>query len=276
MDPQVAASARGPAHAAPLLACEGLKKTFNAGQASAHPALDGLDLAVDRGDFIVVIGSNGAGKSTLLNTIAGAIEPDTGTLTLDGRDITRLPAHRRAGMIARVFQDPMIGTAAAMTIEENLALAERRGKGHGFAFNLNAANRRRYRELLAGLELGMENRLSTPVAQLSGGQRQALSLVMASLSKPALLLLDEHTAALDPRTADLVMAMTRRLVAEQALTTLMVTHNMRQAIETGNRLIMMDAGRVRDDIHGAEKSSLTPADLARKFKIENDRMLLES
>ena len=276
MDPQVKDDAMRAPAGIPLLVCKGLTKTFNAGQATARPALNGLDLTVDRGDFIVVIGSNGAGKSTLLNTIAGAIEPDSGTLTLDGRDITRLPAHRRAGLIARVFQDPMIGTAAAMTIEENLALAERRGKGHGLGFNLTAGNRGRYRELLAGLALGMENRLSTPVAQLSGGQRQALSLIMASLSKPKLLLLDEHTAALDPRTADLVMAMTRRLVAEQALTTLMVTHNMRQAIETGNRLVMMDAGRVRDDIHGADKTSLTPADLVDKFKIDNDRMLLGS
>jgi putative ABC transport system ATP-binding protein len=273
MDPQVTADTRSPV-GAPLLTCKSVSKTFNAGVAGARPALNGLDLMIDRGDFVVIIGSNGAGKSTLLNTIAGAIEPDGGTLVLDGRDITRLPAHRRAGGIARVFQDPMLGTAAAMTIEENLALAEQRGQRRGFALSLNAGKRSRYRALLAGLALGMEDRLSTPVAQLSGGQRQALSLVMASLSRPALLLLDEHTAALDPRTADLVMAMTLRLVAEQSLTTLMVTHNMRQAIETGNRLVMMDAGRVRDDIHGIEKASLTPADLVEKFKIENDRMLL--
>jgi len=258
----------------PLLVCAGLRKTFNAGLAGARPALDGLDLALNRGDFVVVIGSNGAGKSTLLNTIAGAIEPDGGSINLDGHDLTRLAQHRRAGMISRVFQDPMVGTAAAMTIEENLALAEQRGKRRGFASHLGSARRDRYRALLAGLSLGMENRLSTPVAQLSGGQRQALSLIMAALSRPSLLLLDEHTAALDPRTADLVMDMTLRIVAEQSLTTLMVTHNMRQAIETGNRLVMMDAGRVRDDIGGAEKAALTPADLVEKFRIENDRMLL--
>lgn len=278
MDSQVTGRARSPALRAGevLLACKGLTKTFNAGVAGARPALNGLDLTLERGDFVVVIGSNGAGKSTLLNMIAGAIEPDAGTLTLAGHDITRLAQHRRAGMIARVFQDPMIGTAAAMTVEENLALAERRGRRHGFARNLNAAKRDRYRTLLSGLALGLEDRLTAPVAQLSGGQRQALSLIMASLSQPALLLLDEHTAALDPRTADLVMAMTLRLVAEQSLTTLMVTHNMRQAIETGNRLIMMDAGRVHDDIGGADKASLTPADLVEKFRIENDRMLLGS
>jgi putative tryptophan/tyrosine transport system ATP-binding protein len=273
VDSQVIAGVQSPA-GAPLLMCKGVSKTFNAGVAGARPALNSLDLTIDRGDFVVIIGSNGAGKSTLLNTIAGAIEPDAGTLVLDGRDMTRLPAHRRAGGIARVFQDPMLGTAAAMTIEENLALAEQRGQRRGFALSLNVGKRSRYQALLAGLALGMEDRLSTPVAQLSGGQRQALSLVMASLSRPALLLLDEHTAALDPRTADLVMAMTLRLVAEQSLTTLMVTHNMRQAIETGNRLVMMDAGRVRDDIRGIEKASLTPADLVEKFKIENDRMLL--
>ena len=258
----------------PLLVCAGLRKTFNAGLAGARPALDGVDLALNRGDFVVIIGSNGAGKSTLLNTIAGAIEPDGGSITLGGRDITRLAAHRRAGMISRVFQDPMIGTAAAMTIEENLALAEQRGQRRGFGRHLDGSSRERYRALLAGLSLGMEGRLSTPVAQLSGGQRQALSLIMASLSRPSLLLLDEHTAALDPRTADLVMDMTLRIVAEQSLTTLMVTHNMRQAIETGNRLVMMDAGRVRDDIGGTEKATLTPADLVEKFRIDNDRMLL--
>lgn len=278
MDSRVTGSARSPAARARevLLACKGLTKTFNAAVAGARPALNGLDLTLERGDFVVIIGSNGAGKSTLLNTIAGAIEPDAGKLTLAGRDITRLAPHRRAGMIARVFQDPMVGTAAAMTVEENLALAERRGQRRGFALNLNAGKRDRYRVLLSSLALGLEDRLPAPVAQLSGGQRQALSLIMASLSRPALLLLDEHTAALDPRTADLVMAMTLRLVAEQSLTTLMVTHNMRQAIETGNRLIMMDSGRVHDDIGGADKALLTPADLVEKFKIENDRMLLGS
>jgi putative ABC transport system ATP-binding protein len=271
---QTAKSIEGEPSAAPLLACSGLRKTFNAGMAGARPALDGVDLALAAGDFVVIIGSNGAGKSTLLNIIAGAVEPDAGRIVLGGRDITSLPAYRRAGMISRVFQDPMVGTATAMTIEENLALAEQRGQRRGFAFHLNAAKRDRYRSLLAELTLGLEDRLTAPVAQLSGGQRQALSLVMASLSKPLLLLLDEHTAALDPRTAELVMAATLRLVANHRLTTLMITHNMRQAIETGSRLVMMDAGRVRDDIGGAEKATLTPDDLVRKFKIDSDRMLL--
>lgn len=260
--------------AAPLLVYTDLRKTFNAGLAGARPALAGIDLRLAAGDFVVVIGSNGAGKSTLLNLIAGAFSADAGKIVLDGQDITHLPAYRRAGLISRVFQDPMIGTATEMTIEENLALAEQRGKRRGFAFHLNAGRRKHYQALLVELALGLENRLSTPVAQLSGGQRQALSLVMASLSRPHLLLLDEHTAALDPRTAELVMAATLRLVAEHKLTTLMITHNMRQAIETGSRLVMMDAGRIRDDISGTEKADLTPEDLVRKFKIDSDRMLL--
>ena len=258
----------------PLLVCRRLRKTFNAGLPGSRPALDGVDLALARGDFVVVIGSNGAGKSTLLNTIAGAISPDGGSIVLDGVDITRMAAHRRAGSITRVFQDPIVGTAAAMTIEENLALAEQRGKVRGLAFHLNSRKRDDYRGRLAALKLGLEDRLETPVAQLSGGQRQALSLIMAVLSRPKLLLLDEHTAALDPRTAEIVMAATLMVVCDNALTALMVTHNMRQAIETGNRLVMMDAGRIRDDIGGAEKTALTAGDLVEKFKIDNDRMML--
>lgn len=258
----------------PLLQCRGLRKTFNAGLPGSRPALDGIDLTLERGDFVVVIGSNGAGKSTLLNAIAGAVGLDDGRLVLDGTDITRMAAHRRAGAITRVFQDPMIGTAAAMTIEENLALAEQRGKTRGLVLHLNNRKRDDYRARLATLKLGLENRLETPVAQLSGGQRQALSLIMAVLSQPKLLLLDEHTAALDPRTADIVMTATLMVVAENALTALMVTHNMRQAIDTGNRLVMMDAGRIRDDIGGSEKSALTAGELVEKFKIDNDRMLL--
>ncbi len=260
--------------AAPLLAAAGLRKTFGGGLPGARPALDGVDLTLARGDFVVIIGSNGAGKSTLLNSIAGSFLLDAGRITLAGQDITRLAGHRRAGLITRVFQDPMIGTAAEMTIEENLALAERRGARRGLRMNLNAARRDVYRELLKPLALGLEDRLTAQVALLSGGQRQALSLIMAVMSKPQLLLLDEHTAALDPRTAGLVMEATERVVRENKLTALMVTHNMRQAIETGNRLIMMDAGRIRDDIGGAEKTSLTAADLVEKFKIDNDRMLL--
>ena len=260
----------------PLLACRGLRKTFGGGLPGARPALDGIDLDLAPGDFVVIIGSNGAGKSTLLNSLAGAFALDAGTIRLAGQDITRLPGHRRAGRITRVFQDPMLGTAAAMTIEENLALAERRGLRRSLRFNLDARRRDSYRARLAPLALGLEDRLSTPVAQLSGGQRQALSLIMAVVSHPALLLLDEHTAALDPRTADLVMQATGRVIRDLGLTALMVTHNMRQAIETGNRLIMMDAGRIRDDIGGTAKAGLTPADLVEKFRIDNDRMLLGS
>ena len=223
---------------------------------------------------MVVIGSNGAGKSTLLNAVAGAISVDSGSIALDGRDITRLAEHHRAGLIARVFQDPMAGTAAAMTVEENLALAERRGKSRRLVPHLNVQRRARYRELLAGLHLGLETRLAAPVAQLSGGQRQSLSLLMAVMSTPRLLLLDEHTAALDPRTASLVMEATVAAIATHRLTALMVTHNMKQAIQYGNRLLMMDAGRVRLDVSGAEKSALTPEQLVQRFQLTDDRLLL--
>jgi putative ABC transport system ATP-binding protein len=259
---------------APILACHDLTKRFNRGMAEERIALNGLSLELAPRDFVVIIGSNGAGKSTLLNMIGGDIQPDSGTIVLDGDDLTRVAAFRRAGSIARVFQDPMKGTAAAMTIEENLALAEQRGKTRTFARHVSPAARERYRALLAPLSLGLENRLSTQVAHLSGGQRQALSLVMASVSQPKLLLLDEHTAALDPRTADIVMAATLEIIDRHALTAMMVTHNMRQAIETGNRLIMMDAGRIRYDIGGDAKSALTQNDLVEKFRIDNDRMLL--
>ena len=259
---------------APLLGLHNIRKTFDTGLADARPALDGLSLELAPGDFVVVIGSNGAGKSTLLNAVAGAIGVDSGSITLEGRDITRLAEHRRAGLIARVFQDPMAGTAAAMTVEENLALAERRGQTHRLLPNLDAARRARYHELLAGLGLGMETRLTTPVAQLSGGQRQSLCLVMAVISHPRLLLLDEHTAALDPRTASLVMDATVTAIAAHGLTALMVTHNMKQAIQYGNRLLMMDAGRVRLDVRGAEKTSLTTEQLVQRFQLSDDRLLL--
>ena len=259
---------------AALLNLHNLRKTFDTGLADARPALDGLSLELAAGDFVLVIGSNGAGKSTLLNAVAGAVSIDSGSMALDGRDITRLAEHQRAGSIARVFQDPMAGTAAAMTVEENLALAERRGKSRRLVPNLDAGRRARYRELLAGLRLGMETRLATPVAQLSGGQRQSLSLVMAVLSAPRLLLLDEHTAALDPRTANLVMEATVAAIATHGLTALMVTHNMKQAIQYGNRLLMMDAGRVRLDLSGAEKAALTPEQLVQRFQLADDRLLL--
>lgn len=258
----------------PLLSCRGLAKTFNAGVPGARPALDGLDFDLGPGEFAVVIGANGAGKSTLLNAVAGMVVPDAGTIRLDGRDITRLPPHRRAGSIARVFQDPMAGTAAAMTIEENLGLAERRGRRHGLSPHLTAERRDRYRAALATLNLGLEDRLAAPVATLSGGQRQALALMMAVISTPRLLLLDEHTAALDPRTAELVMAATVAAVDRAGVATLMVTHNMRQAIETGTRLVMMNAGRIVLDVSGAEKAALTPAALVERFRLDSDRMLL--
>lgn len=260
--------------AAAALVCKGLRKTFNKELPESRPALDGVDLTVDDGDFIVVIGGNGAGKSTLLNTISGAIAPDQGTIAIAGRDVTGLAPHLRAGLVTRVFQDPMIGTAAAMTIEENLAIAQRRGRSHGLQRLLGEPQRADYRAWLAELGLGLEGRLGASVALLSGGQRQALSLLMAVVSHPTLLLLDEHTAALDPRTADRVMQATLRAVAERRLTTLMVTHNMSQAIATGNRLIMMDAGRICFDVRGAEKAALTPEALVERFQIDNDRMLL--
>ncbi len=259
---------------AQLLELRSLRKTFDTGLADARPALDGLSLDIAAGDFVVVIGSNGAGKSTLLNAVAGAVLVDAGSIVLDGQDITRLAQHRRAGLIARVFQDPMAGTAAAMTVEENLALAERRGKTRRLVANLDNVRRARYRAVLSGLRLGMEERLSTPVAQLSGGQRQSLSLVMAVMSAPKLLLLDEHTAALDPRTAALVMDATVAAIASHGLSALMVTHNMKQAIQYGNRLLMMDAGRVRLDVAGAEKASLTPEQLVQRFQLTDDRLLL--
>jgi len=256
------------------LQCTDVRKTFDGGLPGARPATDGVTLTISPGEFVVVIGGNGAGKSTLLNLIAGAVLPDHGSITLAGRDVTHLAPHRRAGLVTRVFQDPMIGTAAAMTIEENLALAERRGKPHRARPLLTSARRARYRDALHALGLGLEDRLSTRVSLLSGGQRQALSLLMAVVSEPQLLLLDEHTAALDPRTAQRVMDATLHAVAAHKLTTLMVTHNMRHAIATGNRLLMMDAGRIRLDVRDAEKAALTPEALVEQFNIDNDRMRL--
>lgn len=258
----------------PLLDCRGLEITFNPGVADARKALDGLDFVLAEREFAVAIGSNGAGKSTLLNAIAGSVSLDRGTIRLGDRDLTRLAPYRRAGLITRVFQDPMSGTAAGMTIEENLALAEQRGRQRGFRAHLNPSRRDRYRDLLRTLSLGLEDRLTTQVALLSGGQRQALSLLMALISKPRLLLLDEHTAALDPRTADIVMQATLDAVRQTDVATIMITHNMRHAIETGTRLVMMDAGRVVYDVSGAEKNSLTPEALVERFKIDNDRMRL--
>ncbi|NCB29312.1 MAG: ABC transporter ATP-binding protein [Clostridia bacterium] len=251
-----------------------LYKTFNAGTVNQKTAINGLNLKLNPGDFVTVIGGNGAGKSTMLNLIAGVFPVDSGTIRLNGFNLTGLPEYKRAKFLGRVFQDPMMGTAASMGIEENLALAYRRGKGRGLGSGITNAERDMYREKLKTLDLGLENRMTSKVGLLSGGQRQALTLLMATLQKPDLLLLDEHTAALDPKTADKVLHLTREIVARDNLTTLMVTHNMRNAIEYGNRLIMMNAGRVVVDIAGEEKKNLSVQDLLQKFNIENDRMLL--
>ena len=257
-----------------MLELKNLYKTFNAGTVNEKRAIDGLDLTLEDGDFVTIIGGNGAGKSTTLNLIAGVFPADQGSIILDGVNITRLPEHKRAKYLGRVFQDPMMGTAATMGIEENLALANRRGQRRTLRPGITAQERERFRKQLAALGLGLEDRMTSKVGLLSGGQRQALTLLMATLKKPRLLLLDEHTAALDPKTADKVLQITEEIVARDKLTTLMVTHNMKHAIQYGNRLIMMDAGKVVVDIRGEEKKNLTVRDLLEKFKIDNDRMLL--
>ena len=257
-----------------MLELKNLYNTFNAGTVNEKRAIDGLDLTLEDGDFVTIIGGNGAGKSTTLNLIAGVFPADQGNIILDGVDITRLPEHKRAKYLGRVFQDPMMGTAATMGIEENLALANRRGQRRTLRPGITAQEREKFRKQLAALGLGLEDRMTSKVGLLSGGQRQALTLLMATLKKPRLLLLDEHTAALDPKTADKVLQITEEIVARDKLTTLMVTHNMKHAIQYGNRLIMMDAGKVVVDIRGEEKKNLSVRDLLEKFKIDNDRMLL--
>ena len=263
-----------------MLKLENIHKTFHAGTVNQKIALDGLSLTLNDGDFVTVIGGNGAGKSTLLNTIAGTFPVDSGTITIDGEDITDLSEEKRARFLGRVFQDPMMGTAPTMQIEENLALAARRGQPRGLKWGITALERADYRELLKTLDLGLEDRLTAKVGLLSGGQRQALTLLMASLKQPKLLLLDEHTAALDPKTADKVLALSDQIVQENNLTTLMITHNMKDAIAHGNRLIMMDAGRVVVDISGEDKKKLTVPDLLALFSRAsgsdeaNDKMLL--
>ena len=257
-----------------------LRKTFNPGTVNEKTALDGVSLTLKDGDFVSVIGGNGAGKSTLLNAVAGTWLVDSGTISIDGVNVTRLPEHKRAQFIGRVFQDPMMGTAATMQIEENLALALRRGKRRTLRAGITAAERDQYRELLKILGLGLEDRLTTKVGLLSGGQRQALTLLMATLKKPKLLLLDEHTAALDPKTAAKVLETTERIIQRDHLTTLMITHNMRDAIAHGNRLIMMYDGRIVVDVSGEEKQRLTVEDLLALFEkasgqaLASDRMLL--
>ena len=248
-----------------MLKIENVYKTFNAGTVNEKIALQGLNLHLKEGDFVTVIGGNGAGKSTMLNAVTGVFGVDSGNVLINGVDVTHLPEFKRAKYIGRVFQDPMMGTAATMQIEENLALAARRGKPRTLRIGITKAEREEYREKLKILDLGLEDRMTAKVGLLSGGQRQALTLLMATLQKPKLLLLDEHTAALDPKTAAKVMEVTRTLVNQDRLTTLMITHNMRDAIEYGDRLIMMYEGRIALDIAGEEKKHLTVEDLLAKF-----------
>ena len=248
-----------------MLKITDLQKTFNPGTINEKTALDGLNLHIREGDFVTVIGGNGAGKSTLLNAIAGVWKPDFGTIEIDGVDVTHMPEYKRAAFLGRVFQDPMKGTAPDMEIAENLAIAARRGTRRKLRWGVRKAERERYKKLLATLELGLEDRLSSKVGLLSGGQRQAVTLLMASLNKPKLLLLDEHTAALDPKTAAKVLEITDRIVKENNLTTLMITHNMRDAITHGNRLIMMYEGHVVVDVEGEAKQKLTVDDLLDLF-----------
>ena len=248
-----------------MLRLEHISKTFHPGTVNEKRALNDLSLHLKEGDFCTVIGGNGAGKSTLLNAVAGVWPVDCGTITIDGQNVTGLPEYRRAALLGRVFQDPMTGTAATMQIEENLALAARRGQRRTLRRGITRAEREEYVRRLQVLELGLENRMTTKVGLLSGGQRQALTLLMATLRRPKLLLLDEHTAALDPKTAAKVLVVTDKLVQEMQLTTLMITHNMRDAIEHGNRLIMMKDGQVVLDIEGEEKRALTVEALLQKF-----------
>ena len=263
-----------------MLELKNIRKTFNIGTINEKQALCGVDLKLSEGDFVTVIGGNGAGKSTLLNAIAGVWPVDEGSIHIGGENVTALPEYRRARLIGRVFQDPMMGTAANMEIIENLALANRRGDRRGLGWGVTKAERERYEADLAKLGLGLEDRMSIKVGLLSGGQRQALTLLMATLKKPKLLLLDEHTAALDPATAAKVLELSDKVVAENGLTTLMITHNMTDAIVHGNRLIMMNAGKIILDISGEDKKHLTKAQLLDKFaevsgvQEETDEVLL--
>lgn len=263
-----------------MLELVNIHKTFNLGTINEKKALDGVNLQLNEGDFVTVIGGNGAGKSTVLNAIAGVWPIDTGNIIIDGQDVTGLPEHKRAAFLGRVFQDPMNGTTATMEIEENLALAARRGKRRGLSWGITKKEKGEYKELLKMLDLGLEDRMTSKVGLLSGGQRQALTLLMATLKKPKLLLLDEHTAALDPKTAAKVLALSDKMIEENNLTAMMVTHNMRDAIVHGNRLIMMNEGKVILDIKGEEKKKLTVEDLLHKFEeisgeeFANDKALL--
>ena len=263
-----------------MLEIQNIHKTFNPGTINEKVALNGVNLNLNPGDFVTIIGGNGAGKSTTLNAIAEVWSVDEGKIIIDGVDITKLSEHKRALYLGRVFQDPMTGTAATMSIEENMAIAARRGERRGLGWGITKKERERYKEALKELDLGLEDRLSSKVGLLSGGQRQAITLLMASLKKPKLLLLDEHTAALDPKTAAKVLAISDKIIQEHQLTAMMVTHNMKDAIAHGNRLIMMHEGKIIYDVAGEEKKNLKVADLLAKFEevsggeFANDRMML--
>ncbi|WP_124068277.1 ABC transporter ATP-binding protein [Clostridium sp. E02] len=263
-----------------MLIIQNVKKTFHKNTINEKKALNGIDLQLNEGDFVTVIGGNGAGKSTMLNMIAGVYPIDSGKISIDGVNISRLPEYKRAKFIGRVFQDPMMGTAAGMEIQENMALAYRRGKQRGLAWGIRSEEKKFYQNALLKLGLGLQNRMTNKVGLLSGGQRQALTLLMATLQKPKLLLLDEHTAALDPKTARKVLEITQEIVKEQNLTTLMITHNMKDAIHIGNRLVMMHEGRIIYDVSGEEKNKLEVEDLLKRFEeasgetFTNDRMML--
>ena len=265
---------------AEMLKIDHICKTFNAGTINEKVALNGVDLTLEDGDFVTVIGGNGAGKSTTLNAVAGVWPVDSGKIFIGGDDVTKLSEYKRAKYLGRVFQDPMTGTATTMSIEENMAIAARRGRKRGLSWGITKAERDTYREMLKTLDLGLEDRLTSKVGLLSGGQRQAITLLMASIQKPKLLLLDEHTAALDPKTAAKVLALTEKIIAEHHLTAMMVTHNMKDAIRLGNRLIMMHEGRIIYDVAGEEKKNLQVSDLLAKFEqasggeFANDRMML--
>jgi putative tryptophan/tyrosine transport system ATP-binding protein len=263
-----------------MLNLANINKTFYPGTPNENMVLKDINLHLDNGDFVTVIGGNGAGKSTMLNIIAGSLLPDCGQVLIDDTDVTWLPEYKRAGYLGRVFQNPMQGTASDMGIDENLALAARRGQHRGLAWGISRSEREHYRGLLKDLGLGLEGRINVKVGLLSGGQRQALTLMMATLKRPRILLLDEHTAALDPKTGAKVLELTQNLIESYHLTTLMITHNMRDAIHLGNRLIMMHEGRIILDIHSEEKKKLTVEDLLHEFEkasgleMDNDRLLL--
>lgn len=263
-----------------MLKINDIYKTFNKGTINEKKALNGVSLTLNEGDFVTIIGGNGAGKSTLLNSVCGVFGVDSGTIKIDDVDVTKFPEHKRAKYLGRVFQDPMMGTAADMQIEENMSLAFRRGKPRGLGWAITAKERKLYREMLSELGLGLEDRMTSKVGLLSGGQRQALTLLMAVIKKPKVLLLDEHTAALDPKTAAKVLELSEKFITESNLTTMMITHNMKDAIAHGNRLIMMHEGRIIYDVSGEEKKNLTVDDLLKKFaqssgsEFANDRALL--